>query len=126
MGIEKVVLGLKHCAEDNCTGCPYEKGTSNCLGDLHIQAMQAIEALQWTNKQLIKTEKEKFAGAEETYTLEAMMYNGVALQNGTSHYFGNHFAEAFNIKFLKSLFSEVLLTKSLVRSLFHRFYITYH
>lgn len=59
MGIEKVVLGLKHCAEDNCTGCPYEKGTSNCLGDLHIQVMQAIEALQWTNKQLIKTEKEK-------------------------------------------------------------------
>lgn len=59
MGIEKVVLGLKHCAEDNCTGCPYEKGTSNCLEDLHIQAMQAIEALQWTNKQLIKTEKEK-------------------------------------------------------------------
>ncbi len=47
-----------------------------------------------------KTEKEKFAGAEETYTIEAMMYDGVALQNGTSHYFGNHFAKAFNIKFL--------------------------
>lgn len=47
-----------------------------------------------------KTEKEKFAGAEETYTLEAMMYDGVALQNGTSHYFGNHFAKAFGIKFL--------------------------
>ncbi len=47
-----------------------------------------------------KTEKEKFAGAEQTYTIEAMMYNGYALQNGTSHYFGNHFAEAFGIKFL--------------------------
>jgi len=47
-----------------------------------------------------KTDKEKFAGAIETYTLEAMMYNGVALQNGTSHYFGNHFAKAFNIEFL--------------------------
>ena len=46
-----------------------------------------------------KTEKEKFPGAEETYTLEAMMYNGYALQNGTSHYFGKHFAEAFGIKF---------------------------
>lgn len=46
-----------------------------------------------------KTDKEKFAGAEETYTLEAMMYNGYALQNGTSHYFGKHFAEAFGIKF---------------------------
>ncbi len=47
-----------------------------------------------------KTEKEKFAGAEETYTLEAMMYDGVALQNGTSHYFGNHFAKAFGIEYL--------------------------
>lgn len=47
-----------------------------------------------------KTEKEKFAGAEETYTIEAMMYDGVALQNGTSHYFGQHFAKAFNIQFL--------------------------
>ena len=47
-----------------------------------------------------KTEKEKFAGAEETYTLEAMMQDGVALQNGTSHYFGDHFAKAFDIKFL--------------------------
>ncbi len=47
-----------------------------------------------------KTEKEKFAGAEDTYTIEAMMYDGVALQNGTSHYFGTHFAEAFGIQFL--------------------------
>ncbi|MDD4188150.1 MAG: proline--tRNA ligase [Bacilli bacterium] len=47
-----------------------------------------------------KTEKEKFAGAEETYTVEAMMYDGVALQNGTSHYFGTGFSEAFDIKFL--------------------------
>ena len=47
-----------------------------------------------------KTEKEKFAGALETYTLEAMMQNGVALQNGTSHYFGNGFAKAFGIEFL--------------------------
>lgn len=49
-----------------------------------------------------KTEKEKFAGAEVTYTLEAMMYDGYALQNGTSHYFGNHFAESFGIEFLDS------------------------
>lgn len=47
-----------------------------------------------------KTEKEKFAGAEASYTLEAMMYDGVALQNGTSHYFGNGFAKAFDIKYL--------------------------
>ena len=47
-----------------------------------------------------KTESEKFAGAEATYTIEAMMHDGKALQSATSHYFGNGFAEAFNIKFL--------------------------
>ncbi len=47
-----------------------------------------------------KTDKEKFAGADVTYTIEAMMYDGVALQNGTSHYFGQGFAKAFNIEFL--------------------------
>lgn len=46
-----------------------------------------------------KTDKEKFAGAEVTYTLEAMMYDGYALQNGTSHFFGDKFAKAFDIKF---------------------------
>ncbi len=47
-----------------------------------------------------KTEKEKFAGAEYTYTVEALMYNGVALQSGTSHYFGQKFSKAYDVKFL--------------------------
>lgn len=47
-----------------------------------------------------KTEKEKFAGAECTYTVEALMYNGVALQSATSHYFGQKFSKAYDIKFL--------------------------
>ena len=46
-----------------------------------------------------KTEKEKFAGAEYTLTVEALMYNGVALQSGTSHYFGQKFSKAYGIKF---------------------------
>ena len=46
-----------------------------------------------------KTEKEKFAGAVDTYTIEPMMHNGVALQGGTSHYFGDGFAKAFGITF---------------------------
>ena len=46
-----------------------------------------------------KTEKEKFAGAVETYTIEPMMHNGVALQGGTSHFFGDGFARAFGITF---------------------------
>ena len=47
-----------------------------------------------------KTDKEKFAGAEATYTVEALMHDGKALQGGTSHNFGNGFAKAFNIQFL--------------------------
>ena len=47
----------------------------------------------------IKTEKEKFAGADSTYTIETMMYDGKALQTATSHYFGQNFSIPFNIKF---------------------------
>ena len=46
-----------------------------------------------------KSELEKFAGAISTYTIEAMMHDGKMLQAGTSHYFGDHFAKAFNINF---------------------------
>ena len=47
----------------------------------------------------VKTEKERFAGAEDTYTIEALMHDGKALQSGTSHYFGDGFAKAFDIQF---------------------------
>ncbi len=47
-----------------------------------------------------KTDKEKFAGAEATYTMEAMMKDGKSLQAGTSHYLGQNFAKAFNIQYL--------------------------
>ncbi|CDZ23354.1 Proline-tRNA ligase [[Clostridium] cellulosi] len=46
-----------------------------------------------------KTDKEKFAGAEATYSIEALMHDGKALQSGTSHYFGDGFARAFGIQF---------------------------
>lgn len=46
-----------------------------------------------------KTESEKFAGAVATYTIEALMHDGKALQCGTSHYFGDGFAKAFGIQF---------------------------
>ncbi len=46
-----------------------------------------------------KTDKEKFAGAERTYTVECMMHDHKALQSGTSHYFGDGFAKAFGIAF---------------------------
>ena len=47
-----------------------------------------------------KTKKEQFAGAEYTLTIEALMYNGVSLQSATSHYFGQKFSKAYDIKFL--------------------------
>ena len=47
-----------------------------------------------------KTESEKFAGAEDTYTIEAMMHDGKSLQSGTSHFFGSGFPDAFDIKYL--------------------------
>jgi prolyl-tRNA synthetase len=46
-----------------------------------------------------KTDKEKFAGAEATYTIESLMHDGKALQCGTSHFFGDGFAKAFGIQF---------------------------
>ena len=46
-----------------------------------------------------KTKKEQFAGAEATYTVETLMHDGRALQGGTSHYFGQNFTKAFDVKF---------------------------
>ena len=46
-----------------------------------------------------KTETEKFAGAQDTYTIECMMHDGRALQSGTSHYFGQNFTKPFDVKF---------------------------
>ena len=47
-----------------------------------------------------KTEKEKFAGAEYTLTIETLTQNGICLQSGTSHYFGQKFSNAYDIKFI--------------------------
>lgn len=47
-----------------------------------------------------KTANERFAGAEETYTIEALMQDGKALQGGTSHFLGQNFAKAFDVKYL--------------------------
>lgn len=69
---------------------------------------QMMEVYKWFHHEILaipsitglKTEKEKFAGAEYTLTNEALMYNGVALQAGTSHYFGQKFSTAYDVKFL--------------------------
>lgn len=48
----------------------------------------------------VKTAHERFAGALETFTIEAMMQDGKALQSGTSHFLGQNFAKAFDVKFI--------------------------
>ena len=57
----------------------------------HVLAMPVVKGR--------KTDKEKFSGAEATYTVECMMHDKKALQGGTSHYFGDGFAKAFDITF---------------------------
>ncbi len=57
----------------------------------HFMAMPVIQG--------VKTESERFAGAEETYCIEALMQDGKALQAGTSHFLGQNFAKAFDVKF---------------------------
>ena len=65
----------------------------NCYADFceHDLAMPVVKGR--------KTESDKFAGAEATYAIEALMHDGKALQAGTSHYFGDGFARAFDIQF---------------------------
>ena len=65
--------------------------------NLYAQFCEEVLAIPVIKGQ--KTEKEKFAGAEATYTIEALMHDGKALQSGTSHNFGDGFAKAFDIQF---------------------------
>ena len=58
-----------------------------------VENFMAIPVIQGT-----KTESERFAGAEETYCIEALMQDGKALQAGTSHFLGQNFAKAFDVK----------------------------
>jgi prolyl-tRNA synthetase len=66
---------------------------------LNIYAQFAEEFMAIPVIKGIKTETERFAGAEETYCIEAMMQDGKALQAGTSHFLGQNFAKAFEVKF---------------------------
>ncbi len=72
------------------------------------ETKKMAEVYRWFHNEILaipsisgrKTEKEKFAGAEFTITNEALMYDGVCLQSGTSHYFGQKFSKAYDVKFL--------------------------
>jgi len=96
---------------------PFLRGREFLWQEGHTLHATAEEAIQETEQMLevyadcaekllsmpvvkgVKTDKEKFAGAERTYTIECMMHDHKALQSGTSHYFGDGFARAFDIAF---------------------------
>jgi len=65
--------------------------------DVYAEFAQTIMALPTIKG--VKTANERFAGAEETYCIEALMQDGKALQAGTSHFLGQNFAKAFDVKF---------------------------
>ena len=75
--------------------------------EARTEALQMLEIYDGLGKNCLavpfmkgrKTEKEKFAGAVETYTIEALMPDGKALQSGTTHYFGDGFSRAFGVQF---------------------------
>lgn len=72
------------------------------------EALKMLEIYDKCGKDLLaipfvkgrKTNKEKFAGAEDTYSIEALMHDGKCLQSGTTHYFGDGFAKAFGVNYL--------------------------
>ncbi len=96
---------------------PFLRGREFLWQEGHTLHASAEEAIQETEQMLevyaecwekflampvvrgVKTEKERFAGAERTYTVECMMHDHKALQAGTSHYFGDGFARAFGISY---------------------------
>ena len=66
---------------------------------MHVYADFAENFMAMPVVKGIKSESERFAGAEETYCIEALMQDGKALQAGTSHFLGQNFAKAFDVKF---------------------------
>ena len=74
-----------------------EEAQEETIRMLNVYADFCEQALAMPVVKGVKTEKERFAGAEDTYTVEALMHDGKALQSATSHYFGDGFAKAFNI-----------------------------
>ena len=74
-----------------------------------VYAQFAEEYMAMPVIQGVKTANERFAGAEDTYTIEALMQDGKALQAGTSHFLGQNFAKAFDVKFLNQNNKEELV-----------------
>lgn len=76
-----------------------EEAEAETIKMLNVYADFAENVLAMPVVKGVKTEKERFAGAQDTYTIEALMHDGKALQSGTSHFFGDGFARAFGIQY---------------------------
>ncbi|MBQ8663091.1 MAG: proline--tRNA ligase [Eubacterium sp.] len=85
--------------EGHTAHAPAEEAEARTVQMLNLYADFCEEVLAMPVVRGQKTDKEKFAGAESTYTIEALMHDGKALQSGTSHNFGDGFAKAFGIQF---------------------------
>ncbi len=88
-----------HWQEGHTIHATAEEAQKETIQMLNIYAEFAEKHLAIPVIKGVKTEKERFAGAVDTYTIEAMMHDGKALQSGTSHFFGDGFAKAFGIQF---------------------------
>jgi prolyl-tRNA synthetase len=77
----------------------HEEALEEVLRILDIYAEVAEEVMAMPVIKGVKTQAERFAGALRTYSIEAMMQNGIALQSGTSHDLGQNFGKAFNVQF---------------------------
>ena len=88
-----------HWQEGHTIHATAEEAQAETIQMLNVYAEFAEKYLAMPVIKGVKTEKERFAGAVDTYTIEAMMHDGKALQSGTSHFFGDGFARAFGIQF---------------------------
>ncbi len=86
--------------EGHCGYATREEAEANAQRMLKVYADFAENWMAVPVIQGVKSETERFAGALDTYTIEAMMQDGKALQSGTSHFLGQNFAKAFDVKFL--------------------------
>ena len=89
-----------HWQEGHTAHATAEEAEARTIQMLNVYADFCEEVLAIPVLRGRKTDKEKFAGAEATYTIESMMHDGKALQSGTSHNFGDGFAKAFGIQYL--------------------------
>ncbi len=78
----------------------YEEAEARTIQMFHVYEDFYKETLAIPYVSGRKAEHEKFAGAQDTYTVEALMHDGKALQSATSHFFGNAFPDAFDIKYV--------------------------